>query len=127
MTFSLEAFAINDTAELIVKTPDGEDSPLVISVYGRDSKQAKSASIRAVHRREAVTKRLGKDRLPDEATIEKLNSINIEFLADVTAGWTGVDVKFSRDAAIEMYTKFAIIREQVDDFCKERENFTKKP
>ncbi len=131
MSFDLSLFEISETADLHLKLADGssaynDDKPVIIRIYGKDSKVARTASLKLVRRLDALNKKRGKDRLPDESELEKIKELNVEFLAAITAGWENMPVKFSREEAVNIYSNYTIIREQVDDFAKDRDAYVKK-
>jgi len=143
LDFDFSALQLEDTAELHVRFPDGrlcylpkidedknkvddETKPLLIRLYGADSQQARKALMTKIRKQDAVNRKRHKDSLPTDADIEALRLVNIEFVAELTCGWENFKESFSREKAIEFYTKYPIVYEQVDKFISERTNYVKK-
>ena len=99
----------SDTAECIIVDPvTGEDTDIVITLYGAYS--------------DKYTKTLKK-------AVAKGKDINlIESLADITADWKNIQdggkyLPFSRENAIDVYSKSGTIKTQVDRFVVDAKNF----
>ena len=110
----------------------GRPAPIWIRVLGADSDQYHS-TLRAQDRKRVD--KLARGRRNAIPSIEELLDDTIERLAAVTIAWRtkeGVSVKmpdgqpfpaFSKQAAKDIYTRYAEIREQVDRAVMERANF----
>ena len=99
-------------------TDDG--GQIYIELLGMDSPEYRQL-IRA-----AATRNVSRGR--KRPSPELLEQEGITLLAGVTKGWGGVVVggeviAFSPEAAKRLYTDYAWIREQVDEFVGERGNF----
>lgn len=104
--------------------PDGTLLPGKIKVQGVDS-DAYQQAFRAQQRR-AMDRlnRSGKFK----ATPEQLEAERIEILVRVTIGWeaialNGEALPFNADNAKMIYTRYPLIREQVDQAVNDRGNF----
>lgn len=101
-----------------------DGTPVTITILGRDSTIAKKEGKR--RSQEMINKSLrssGKKLSVDEA-----QEGAISLLAKLTIGWegltdNGVSYDFSYDNAVALYSKFVWIREQVDEFITDRQNF----
>mgnify|MGYP003118587636 CR=1 FL=1 len=106
----------NEGAE--VEILDYSDNPtgLFIKVVGMDSK---------IFRKEA--KRQQKAYI--ESIREKKDyddeNLLLDSLVESTLGWRGTDQKFSKKLCRELYSKAPYVKEQVDRFIGDRENFIK--
>ena len=113
-------------AEMVLRHPSSgeelftDDEPIIFQLLGSDSAEYRQR-IRA-----AANKSINKGRRTQ--TVERLEQESIDLLAGVTVDWSGVvvdgeAVEFSHNAAKKLYTEYAWIREQVDEFVGERSNF----
>ena len=115
-----------DTATLIVTDPrTGEDTDIRIELNSPDSKAFQAVSHKLAYRR------LDMSSKRRTVSAEKAEQDNIQFLAENTVGWQGVEengqtVPFTTSKAVELYTKFRWLRDQVDSFMGERKNFFKR-
>jgi len=94
---------------------------MTITVLGTDSKTYRNA-IKA-RLRQRVNQRKKNDFDPEKAEKEA-----VELLADLTVDWDGISLdgqvlKCNRENCITVYSRFAWIREQVDEFIGDRANF----
>lgn len=117
----------------VTRAPTGA----VITVLGSDSAVFKN-KVRedANRRRRILAAQNSRGKKEEVRTIEEDEKDNIALLAACTFGWThdgkpslllgGKDVAFSKEAAIEVYTKYPFIFEQVREAITELENFMKK-
>jgi hypothetical protein len=103
-------------AEIQVRDGEGNLTPLWIKVKGADSVQyRKQIKIQKNAYREALMKNKQAD---DEKYIVKA-------LVECVVGWRGTDEKYSKKLCEELLTKAPFVREQIDEFISERQNFTK--
>jgi hypothetical protein len=109
---------LNSKGEPHVITLLGPDSP----VYQRLVHQQTQKRIDAAAAAHAKGETAPAD--PEEAKADA-----IDVMARCTKGWTGfldrqgAPIEFSVDAARQLYTRFPVIREQVDSFIVQRRNF----
>jgi hypothetical protein len=102
--------------------PKGKtQKPMTITLLGMDSAKYK----RAVDKFRQKAGRKAK-----ALTTQQLEARGAQLLASVTTGWTeivfrGEELPFSVDNALLLYTESTWVREQVDEFVHERENFMK--
>ena len=108
-------------AELRVAHPTtGEDLGITITLIGTDSK-----TFRDISKSRATASLKKKTR---EIDLDQNESDAVELLAKCTKGWTGItengkEVAFSYDNAVQLYTKYLWLREQIDRFMADRSNF----
>ena len=108
-------------AELRVAHPTtGEDLGITITLIGTDSK-----TFRDISKSRATASLKKKTR---EIDLDQNESDAVELLAKCTKGWTGitesgVEVPFSYENAVKLYTKYLWLREQIDRFMVDRSNF----
>ena len=117
-------------AEMEVRHPvtddvllDKDGNPVVMYVLGSDSSVLRNAM------KERARKQLNarKSKLIDVDEAERVGS---EMLAICITGWrglseNGVEIQFSKSAAIDLFMRYTWLRSQVDAFINERENFFK--
>ena len=125
MTFDLAkldtAKVAEEGAELFVAHPTtGEDLGITITLIGTDSK-----TFRDISKSRATASLKKKTR---EIDLDQNESDAVELLAKCTKGWTGItengkEVAFSYDNAVQLYTKYLWLREQIDRFMADRANF----
>ena len=125
MTFDLAkldtAKVAEEGAELRVAHPStGEDLGITITLIGTDSK-----TFRDISKSRATASLKKKTR---EIDLDQNESDAVELLAKCTKGWTGItengkEVAFSYDNAVQLYTKYLWLREQIDRFMADRSNF----
>ena len=125
MTFDLAkldtAKVAEEGAELHVAHPTtGEDLGITITLIGTDSK-----TFRDISKSRATASLKKKTR---EIDLDQNESDAVELLAKCTKGWTGItengkEVAFSDDNAVQIYTKYLWLREQIDRFMADRSNF----
>jgi hypothetical protein len=101
---------------------------VTITVLGTDS--AKYQELQTEQNRRRTEKIANKGRQDGTITMDEFRADGIELLAVCTTGWenmvfNGEPVEFSVDAAIELYTRFPWLAEQVDAAVSERANFMK--
>ena len=125
MTFDLATLdtskVAEEGAELLVSHPTtGEDLDIKIVLIGTDSKTFRDISkIRATMALKKKTREIDLDQNEQDS---------IELLAKCTKGWSGItengkEVAFSYDNAVQIYTKYLWLREQIDRFMADRSNF----
>jgi len=111
--------AISDTSKLTVRHPmTGVDTDIVIEVFSRDSVAYKTAT-------SAISKKFRKRK---DVTLEERETAAIELLGNVTKGWTNLEEKgkklsFSIANAIRIYTELPWLRNQIDAFIGDEQNF----
>lgn len=125
MTFDLAkldtAKVAEEGAELRVAHPTtGEDLGITITLIGTDSK-----TFRDISKSRATASLKKKTR---EIDLDQNESDAVELLAKCTKGWTGItengkEIVFSHDNAVQLYTKYLWLREQIDRFMADRSNF----
>lgn len=140
--FDFSLLQLNDVSELHVCFPDGrpcylpkmengervddETKPILIRLYGSDSPQARKALMTKIRKQDTINRKRHKDTLPNDADIEALRRVNIEFVAELTCGWENFNEKFTREQAVEFYSKYPVVYEQVDKHIGDRTNYVKK-
>lgn len=124
--FDLKSLEPKETATLELRHPaDGTVIPgVTITGYGKDSKEFERAQ-NSIERRRTKKAKNFRSLLQDP---EDRKENEIELLARVTTGWTGIvvdgeEVSFSFENAKELYGRFAWIREQFDEFLGDRTDF----
>ena len=125
MTFDLATLdtskVAEEGAELLVAHPTtGEDLGIKITLIGTDSK-----TFRDISKSRATASLKKKTR---EIDLDQNESDAVELLAKCTKGWTGItengkDIPFGHENAVELYTKYLWMRDQVDRFIVDRSNF----
>ena len=125
MTFDLAkldtAKVAEEGAELRVAHPTtGEDLGITITLIGTDSK-----TFRDISKSRATASLKKKTR---EIDLDQNESDAVELLAKCTKGWSGItengkEIVFSHDNAVQLYTKYLWLREQIDRFMADRSNF----
>jgi hypothetical protein len=92
-----------------------------IDLYSMDSEYAAKQEDAVLRKRLAVKGRM-------KISPEEIKAERLDLLVALTVGWdlAVTDVPFSKEAARELYSnrKLLYIREQVEEFIGERENFT---
>jgi len=120
----LSKLCTSDTADCVIKDPStGNDTDIVITVYGSDSRQFRNL-VKSQAKAAVDSKAQGKEI---DDSIER----DAEYLADLTVGWKNVELgkkalEFSRDNAINVYTLSAPVRNQVNYFITRQANFLPK-
>ena len=120
----LSLFVSADTADCVIADPrTGQSTEIKISVYGMDS-----AKFRGVMKSAAAValKAKAAGQEPPEGA-----EVDAQRLAELTAGWSGLEdggkpIKFSEQAALDVYTRSPEIRRQVDRFIFKVGNFLPK-
>jgi len=143
LEFDFSQLELNDTSECHITFPDGrlcympkidennnkvddETKPLLILLYGSDSKQARTANLARLRKLDKIEKKRHKDSLPSDSEIEARLEINREFVAELTCGWKNFKESFTREQALDFYKKYPIVYEQVDKHIADRTNYVKK-
>ena len=116
--------AANEGAEVQIVDAGGILTDIYIQVVGIDSNEYRKAERAMQNRRSKQAQRGGKKLISAEA----LDIETIERLARCTKGWRGLtdnkkEIEFSYEKAIELYTEYPLLRDQVEDFIGDRENF----
>jgi hypothetical protein len=101
-------------------TEDG--AQITIRLVGMDS----GAYRRALH--QIQNRKLGRLTRGKSPSMELVERDELELLAACTVGWSGVVVdgaplEFSAQNAVSLYERFRWIKEQVDAYIGDRENF----
>jgi hypothetical protein len=106
-----------------------EDLDITINVLGKDSDEFQKKSREQSKKRMAKMSK-GGFRATSTVPVEEIESDGLELLAACTKSWTGVVIEgkavaFSHEAAVDLYTRFPWIKEQVDTAIGDRANFIK--
>ena len=110
-----------DCVDVKLKHPvSGDELDATIKVYGKDSSVFQNA---IKQRAKAQIARKSKD-----IDLDANDKDSIELLADCTQGWSGISeggkqIECTRSNAVDIYTKYKWIREQVDIAIGDRANF----
>ena len=113
-----------DTADCVIVHPvTGEETDIVITVYGMDSRKFRT-----------ISKEIARRRAKDREEGKEVNEIqeDSEMLAELTVGWKNVEMgdgkemEFSRENAVKLYFLCAPIRDQVNRFIARVGNFLAK-
>ena len=125
MTFDLATLDFAAKAEegavMQVKHPlTGEALGINITLIGTDSK-----TFRDISKSRATASLKKKTR---EIDLDQNEADAVELLAKCTKGWSritesGKEVVFSYENAVQLYTKYLWLREQIDRFMADRSNF----
>lgn len=117
------ACQIKDLAGKPLKSPSGR--PVKFILLGSDSAAYRKASRDQVRSRLQAMSTGGQEEL----TLEEEEENVVAILAACTVGWENVEdpkgkeIKFSDDAAREVYRRYPHIRGQVDAFISRQANF----
>ena len=116
---NLNIFKENDFAELTIVDQYGEDTDFVLKVRNPECKEARNIINRWDKRGKA--KKNGLD-------VEQTREAAIEYLAACVESWSGLvdggkPVECNMQNKIEVLTNYPLIREQVDQFIGEKQNF----
>lgn len=132
--FDLDALTELDEATLTVihpKTGDpiiaADGQPWTIRLAGNDHPVTKKLRNTSIGKAFKAMRRAGSDDAPDA---EQMVKDNIEALAARTLGWNTPilgeqEVAFSKEAAIDLYTRLPVLRNQVDAFLRSETSFLK--
>lgn len=124
--FDLAAFKNDqlDTAEITITHPGtGEPTNIRIKVAAPDSAHYKKVSMRVQNEQlQFAMKNRGK------TTAERLAQNSLEILVGATVAWGGIaengtPLPCTPENVRRVYTDFAFIRDQVDEFLGDRRNF----
>lgn len=107
-----------------------EDLGIKIRVLGKDSDEFQKVS-RAQSKKRMAKISKGGFRNQSSIPVEEIEQDGIELLAACTRGWSGVviegkEIPYNQPAAVDLYTRFPWIREQVDTAIGDRANFIKR-
>jgi len=105
----------NAGAEMQVLDEFGSKTDFFITYAGQDSKIWTDNARRNQH--EAVRRMITKDEGGD------VDEENLSMILDATLGWRGVDLDFSKEAALVLYQKAPYIIDQAVLFINNRVNF----
>jgi hypothetical protein len=129
---NISEFAVNPTAPLHLKKPNGDlayeggdqTKPVIVNLYGPGSKQY--ARVQALQNNKMINrlKRNGKVELtPEEQAEEKA-----EFLAECVESWENIECNGMTGKAMSLHIfrnpAYVDLVRQVDEFIKEVSNFT---
>lgn len=93
----------------------GEKHGLRLHLVGEDSDTYAQARADAIDRR--------MKNKSEKLSVSELRDETVEIVVACTKGWDGVDEKFTRAAARELYRKSPPVFEQVDKFIHSRSEF----
>lgn len=128
--FNLKSIEQSASAEVAIKQPDGTPTGVVFEIAGPEHPERKR--IKFAQERKALSRyqKTGKVEMPDP---EEAEASKHENLAAYTLGWRGysvdgVDVPFSKAAALELYRdpKMAWLVDQLDAALGDKELFIKR-
>lgn len=114
--------------EVHIVGPDNKPLGLIITVYGPDSAAAERALKEMQKEEEAEA---AKDGSLEEDTATGQRRRSIVYLSKLTKGWNkpprvdGEELKFSEENAKRLYTKYPIIKGQVEFKAERRSSFIK--
>lgn len=105
----------------------GEKLPMSLTVLGKDSEEFQEATLEQQRARILSASRKKKMEMPDMNEVKRTTII---LLASVTVAMKGFvengkPISYSREAVIDLYTRFPWILEQVDAAVNDRANFLK--
>ena len=106
----------SDTADCVIVDPaTGEKTDIVITVYGQDSAEYRTALVEAARKAAKSDDEQGEQRA-------------FEFLAKLTKSWSGVEqgskkLSCNMKNAILVYSTCGTIKKQVDRFIADSKNF----
>lgn len=118
------AEAHENGAELTILDPiDYTKTDFIITLKGLDSRSFRFKN------KANIRKGIALLQDGEKPSNEDLDDLDIETMAECTIGWTGLydgetEIVFSKEKAIEIYKAAPAVREQVERFVKDRENFT---
>lgn len=111
------------TGELLYYTNDkGEEKPIVVRVYGQDSKQFRSAVSADAEKSASSRQKITADKAQESA---------VNLLAQMVISWEGIEweekpLKCTFENARMFLKAFPPIRYQIDQFIADRANFFDK-
>lgn len=106
----------NEGAKMQVLDEFGQKTDFYITLAGQDSDIW--INIARANQHKAIRRMVAKD------DIEEDENENRNMILDATIDWSGVDIEFSKEAALVLYTKAPYIVDQAILFINNRVNFT---
>jgi hypothetical protein len=124
---SLKPVMADDGAVLNIVHPETEEliDGMTITLLGQDSKVYRKLQM---GKQQAALNRMAKGKKAIDLDAEKLSEDSIEDLVKLTTAWTGFaldgkKLEFTPDNVRMVYTDWAWIKEQVQEFVGNRANF----
>lgn len=104
---------------------DQDGKPVTITLLGRDSTVAKKESKR---RSQEMLNRAVRQGATRKISVDETIESAVSLLSKLTVSWSGFSKNgqpydFSPENAESLYSEFSWIREQVDEFVSDRQNF----
>ena len=106
----------NEGAKMRVMDEFGVKTDLYITLAGQDSDIW--INITRANQHKAIRRMISKEE------DEELENENTEMILKASIGWDGVDIEFSKEAALVLYQKAPYIVDQAILFINNRVNFT---
>lgn len=125
LVFDLDSYEDVESAEIVIKTPDGAPTAFIITLAGPEHPVRRRIDFDRQRRLRAGLQKTGQLQL---GTPEDDFEDETDQLAACTLGWRGGSVEFSAAAARALYDnpKRRWIREQVKAGLAERERFIRR-
>lgn len=124
---SLKPVMADDGAVLNIIHPETEEviDGMTITLLGQDSKVYRKLQMA---KQQAALNRMAKGKKAIDLDAEKLSEDSIDDLVKVTTGWAGFaldgkELEFTPENVRMVYTDWAWIKEQVQEFVGNRANF----
>lgn len=124
----LDSVAVANQGETLALLHPGtnEELDITITLMGSDSDEYRTT----IKKRFEAAQRQAKNKRNQDVDLDDAEQKSQELLAKMTLGWEnlemdGKSVKFSFEAAKDVYARFPWIREQVEKFISDRSNFIK--
>jgi hypothetical protein len=124
---SLKPVRADDGAVLEVVHPESEEviPGMTITLLGQDSKVYRKIQLA---KQQAALNRIAKGKKAVDLDAEKLAEDSIDDLVQLTTGWSGftldgVTLECTPDNVRKVYSEWAWIKEQVQEFVADRSNF----
>ena len=124
----LDSVAVANQGEVLtlLHPATNEELDTTITLMGSDSDEYRNT----IKKRFEAAQRQAKNKRNQDVDLDDAEQKSQELLAKMTLGWEnlemgGKSVKFTVEAAKEIYSKFPWIREQVEKFVSDRSNFIK--
>lgn len=124
----LDSVAVANQGETLtlLHPATNEELDITITLMGSDSDEYRNT----IKKRFEAAQRQAKNKRNQEVDLDDAEQKSQELLAKMTLGWEnlqmdGKSLKFTFEAAKEIYSKFPWIREQVEKFVSDRSNFIK--
>lgn len=124
---SLKPVMADDGAALNIIHPETEEviDGMTITLLGQDSKVYRKLQMA---KQQAALNRMAKGKKAIDLDAEKLSEDSIDDLVKLTTGWAGFsldgkELEFTPENVRMVYTDWAWIKEQVQEFVGNRANF----